>query len=266
MSRVFSFELHKLFRSKRFYIWTAVSIALSLLFLVASFFTYKSVNSEVFLQAAQESDPSANSLIMQAESGVISMVKFFSKSPIAFCIMVFVCGFVCDDFENGILKNVISKGYSRTTVFTVKYITSLIAAAIMTALNAILIFTVSTFLYGDIGEFYGILIPQIILQLFGIMTFTGLFFMLCTIIKKNAPAVIISILALLLLPQALELANMGLKLKDFNLGVLWFGCQLDYISNVNIKADMLVGAAICFAIYFAVTYIVSIASVKKMEV
>lgn len=266
MSKVFSFELHKLFRSKSFYIWTVISIALSTLFLVVSFFVYKTVNSEAFILAAQESDPSTNSLIMQPESGIISMVKFFAKSPIAFCIMVFVCSFVCDDFENGILKNVISKGYSRTVIFTAKYITLLIASCIMTALNAIIVFAVSTALYGNMGESYGTLIPQMLLLLFGIMTFTGLFFMLCTIIKKNAPAVIISILSLLLLPQALSLVNMGLKLKNFDFSVLWFGSQLDSISNANVTAGMLAGAAVCFVIYFIITYIVSIVSVRKMEV
>jgi len=265
MSKVFSFELHKLFRSKSFYIWTVISIALSTLFLVVSFFVYKTVNSEAFILAAQESDPSTNSLIMQPENGIISMVRFFAKSPIAFCIMVFVYSFVCDDFENGILKNVISKGYSRTVIFTAKYITLLIASCIITALNAIIVFAVSTALYGNIGE-SDTLIPQMLLLFFGIMTFTGLFFMLCTIVKKNAPAVIISILSLLLLPQALSLVNMGLKLKNFDFCVLWFGSQFDSISNANVMAGMLAGAAVCFVIYFIITYIVLIVSVRKMEV
>ena len=266
MNKVFSFELHKLFRSKSFYIWTAISIVLSVAFLVASFIVYKKVSAEALMAATQGTDVTASDLTMSPESGIISMVQFFAQSPIAFCIVIFVCNFVCEDFENGILKNVISKGYTRTAVFGAKYITLLIASFIMTALNAIIIFAVSSILYGDVGEGYLALILQMFLLFFGILTFTGLFFMLCTILKKNAPAVTLSILALILMPQTLNLITAGLKLKDFNLGVLWFGSQLDYIAKVNVSTETLLGAALCIAIYFVLTSLVWILSVKKMEV
>lgn len=263
MGKVLSFELHKLFRTKSFYVWTTLSAALSVLFLLMYYGFYQTVQSP---EVVAEISADGEAIPFLPENGIMSMVQMFGKSPMVFCILVFICSFACSDFENGILKNIISKGYRREAIFTAKYITVLVASFIMTAVNAICVFAVSTALFGSAGESYSLLIPQLIILVFGILTFAGLFFMLCSLFKKNAPAVIISLLSLLLIPQGLSLANMALKLKDFDLGILWFGSRISDISTVSVTEGALVGAAICIAVYFAATYIVSIIAVKKTEV
>ena len=45
MAKMLSFEMHKLFRTKSFYIWTAVSVALSLIYLLISYGMVQALSS-----------------------------------------------------------------------------------------------------------------------------------------------------------------------------------------------------------------------------
>lgn len=254
MGNLFKFELHKLFRSKMFYIITVVSAVISLLFLLA---TYGVMN-------LASSNAETASLAV-SENGIISTLLFFSKSPVAFCVLIFVCNYVCIDFENGILKNVISKGYSRRSVFTAKYFTVMIATLIITIVSVIPIFCVSTSLYGNMGEMYSMFIPQFIVLLIGIITFAELYFMFCSIFKKSAPAIILSILALLLVSSSLSMIGPALNV-NINFTNFWFGGAIEHLADTNPSIETFVASTLCILIYLVATYIVSMFAVKKMEV
>lgn len=257
MAKLLSFEMHKLFRTKSFYIWTAVSIVLSLLYLLMSFATSKAFASTPQLAGMYPS-----------ENGIVSMLGMFAKSPIAMCLLLFVCGFVCTDFENNILKNVVSKGFKRTTIFTAKYITCIFAALVMTVINAVCVFGVSIMLFGSAGQFYSLFVPQLILMIVGIFAFAGFDFMFCAVFKKIAPAIVLSILALLVLPTGLNALNAAISKKpewlDFN--AFWLGGAESNLANVNITVNGLLAAAVCIVVYLVITYVVSMAAVRKMEV
>lgn len=265
MVKVLSFELHKLFRTKSFYIWTIISALLSVAFLLIYYAVYKATLSSAFLSEVQAESGTAVTTF-PTQNGIMSMVQLFGSSPMTFCMLIFICSFVCNDFENSTLKNIVSKGYKREAIFTAKFIAVMILAFIMTAVNMVSVFLMSTVLFGDAGSFYPLLIPQLIILILGILTFAGLYYMLCVLFKKSAPAAIISLLALIIIPQGLAFANTGLNLKNFDFTVLWFGSQISNISGVEVTASSLVGAAACIAIYFVATYVVSVFSVKKMEV
>lgn len=139
MAKLISFELHKIFRAKSFYIWMLASVALSVLFLLMTFGVAQLNNNM----------PEATTVI-PSEDGVLSTLKFFAKSPIAFCLMMLICSFICNDFENGILKNIISKGYNRRSVFSAKFITVFIISIIITVINALCAYSLFQLLFTEI--------------------------------------------------------------------------------------------------------------------
>ncbi len=257
MAKMLSFEMHKLFRTKSFYIWTAVSVALSLIYLLISYGIVQALSSVPEMAA-----------LYPGETGIISVMGMFAKSPMVMCLLLFVCGFVCTDFENNILKNVVSKGFKRTTIFTAKYITCIFAALVMTVINAVCVFGVSIMLFGSAGQFYSLFVPQLILLVVGIFAFAGFDFMFCAVFKKIAPAIVLSILALLVLPTGLNALNAAISKKpewlDFN--AFWLGGAESNLANVNITVNDLLAAAVCIVVYLAITYVVSMAAVRKMEV
>lgn len=258
MAKMLSFEMHKLFRTKSFYIWTAVSIALSLIYLLI---TYGTMQPRLSLSKLED-------MMYHGETGIISVIGMFAKSPMVLCLLIFVCGFVCTDFENNILKNVVSKGFKRTTIFTAKYITCIFAAFVMIVLNTVCIFGVSTMLFGSAGRFYILFVPQLILLIVGIFAFAGIGFMFCAVFKKIAPAIVLSILALLGLPIGLNVLDDVIFKKPewLDFSAFWLGGAESNLADVNITVNDLLAAAVFIVVYLVITYVVSMAAVRKMEV
>lgn len=195
MKRLLLFELRKLFKNKSFYIWTFASVALSLIYLLCSFGMFS-------LQSSQNMQ-----WIVSPESGIISAIGFFKTSPVTVFILMFICSFICNDFDNGILKNIISRGYSRQSIFTAKFMAVIVSTLFMVILNLVAVFAVSSALYHNIGSIYALFIPQLIILVFGLISFAGIFFMLCSIFKKSAPAIVVSLLALLALPTGISIIS-----------------------------------------------------------
>lgn len=50
---------------------------------------------------------------------------------------MFICSFICNDFDNGILKNIISRGYSRQSIFTAKFMAVIVSTLFMVILNLV---------------------------------------------------------------------------------------------------------------------------------
>ena len=142
MKRLLLFELRKLFKNKSFYIWTFASVALSLIYLLCSFCMFS-------LQSSQNMQ-----WIVSPESGIISAIGFFKTSPVTVFILMFICNFICNDFDNGILKNIISRGYSRQSIFTAKFMAVIVSTLFMVILNLVAVFAVSSALYHNIRSVY----------------------------------------------------------------------------------------------------------------
>lgn len=172
---------------------------------------------------------------------------------------MFICSFICYDFDNGILKNIISRGYSRQSIFTAKFM----AVIVMVILNLVAVFAVSSALYHNIGSIYALFIPQLIILVFGLISFAGIFFMLCSIFKKSAPTIVVSLLALLALPTGISIISSYLHI---NLSCLWLGNAVSTLAVNNISVQTLLASGVCIIVYLVVSYIVSISVVKKLEV
>lgn len=254
LSKILAFELRKAFHSKRFFLWTILSIALSCVYLLLTYVMYIANTGE--LQKTF------------AENGVISIIKFFSTSPVCFCVAMFICDFICDDFSSGILKNIFSKGYTRKTVFTGKLISSGIIAVVTSVLSSIAVFLLSTALFNDMGTIEPINILQYIILTLGIVAFANLFTMLCALFKKSAPAVATSILVLVLLPMGISMAESSLHLDKlpFDISYIWLGSAIEKLAVGTPSTGVIIPGAISILAYIVVIYFVTIASVKKIEV
>ena len=254
LSKVLAFEMRKAFHSKRFLLWTILSIALSCLYLLITYVMYIANTGEI-----KETF---------TENGVMSIMKFFSTSPVCFCIAMFICDFICDDFSSGILKNVFSKGYTRKTVFTGKLVSSGIIAVVMSVLSSVAVFLLSTVLFNDMGTIEPINILQYIILTLGIVAFANLFTMLCTLFKKSAPAVAISILALVLLPIGISMAvsNLHLDKLPFDISYVWLGTAIQALASGTPTTGVMIPCTISILAYIVVIYFITMASVKKIEV
>ena len=203
MSNLIKFEFRKLFRHASFYVLLGVCLLWTVF------------NGLVLTLAAK----------LVPEIGVPTTIYDFTRSAISTNSMIFVgiflAIFVVEDFANGSIKNVVSKGYSNTKVYFSKYIVSLVAAIAM-CLASIL----SGILYGliffkEAGSFdsVGYVIPGIFLS---IVAYHSIFFLICISLRKMAPAIVLTIVGPMGLDLILQLVGIFTQDKfKFNISNYW---------------------------------------------
>lgn len=243
MSRLFSLEWHKLVTNKTFYLWTVISAAFSVLcFLIPQLLRKGDINNALSV-------------------GISAVVS----SPICICFEFFICGFICLDFENGFMKNIISKGYKRSTIFASKYFITLLASAIMVVVNYIVCVAVIVAFFGAKVQVNGIVISQIILMLVGLSAFCEIAYLLCVIFKKQGPVIGINVLLILLVGTGITFLKPLLKI-NFDIGSLWILDSIGSGTALKSTLGLIIAGFVCTLCYLVGTYIATMRSVKHLEV
>lgn len=128
MGQLFRFEFRKLFRQKSFYICGCVLIGLILLTAVTLNMIYSL--SQGNMEAGGVTVSASDDGFLY--TGIYMLVGAVSSSNFTIVLAVFLSLFVCSDYTNGTLKNIIARGYSRTRIYAVKYMVSLAATTVYT--------------------------------------------------------------------------------------------------------------------------------------
>lgn len=188
MNRLFKWELYKLVRHKAFIICSVIVLAMNVFSLAAI---------KIMALILTENDfPEINFIIPVSGASAIFMTLGSSFSTIA---GVFVAIFVCSDYEQETIKNVYSRGFSRSAVFFSKYVAAVVGTFCMYILAAILNFALGCLLFGFKGfaaegsaaEFILRLITQILL----VWAYTSLAFMFAILFKKIGASIALIIIA-----------------------------------------------------------------------
>lgn len=189
MSRLFRFELRKLFRKPSFYICLAVLAGLTFMSIYSTY-----ALSKLFLnEAGIELAPSA----LAGLGGVTAadqLRRALGSSNVTLILGIFTALFICSDYMEGTAKNIIGRGYTRSAWLTAKLGTVLIAAAVFAVVCLAVTFaaSVSFFGTGDIKK--AGLFPAIPLQLLLILAHAALFTLFSLLIRKNGGAIAMNLL------------------------------------------------------------------------
>ncbi len=149
MLNLFHAECYKLWRNKSFYICALTGALISLLlygtlFLVDNlertdsqqgqegFSVTATVNEEAGDLGSTELQGKEEAIPMSQRIGIMGVIEqMLSGSFAGFITTIFVCIFVVGEYGNGAIKNVVSKGYSRGTVFLSKLLAAELAALLL---------------------------------------------------------------------------------------------------------------------------------------
>lgn len=105
MRKLLQFEFRKLRQQKSFYICC---------FLLIVFVLLSALLNKIILE--HSADP------IQAPTGTDGITSALASGNITLIIGIFTALFVCEDFTDGIIKNIYAKGYSRNKVYFSKLI------------------------------------------------------------------------------------------------------------------------------------------------
>ncbi len=230
MNRILKFELYKLFRQKSFYVCTVITAAL------------------IFISAL-----STNTL-SGTEGFDTAGWKFAANAPgngqFQLMISIFTALFICEDFDQNTMKNIISKGCGRESIYIGKYITSFISAVILYAADIITAFAVGTAFWGS-GEADGY-IRIIFTQLLVLMGYHAFFYAVSIILGKTGSAIAVSIVGPMMISLVLALGDTLLKLKGFKFSNYWIDKFMQIASDTSAASGKLLVAVILSVVYGAV--------------
>jgi len=214
MKRLVKFELHKLFRSKAFYICFG-ALVFSLLL-------------SVILQWVMQEKMEDFAALLGSYTAEQMMLSFVPNANFSMICGIFVAVFVCYDFDAHIVKDIYARGYSRLMLFVSKALTVFIAASIMFAVISLLNAFLSYGLFdkgSDIfGEYYTAVkyMPLRLLCLYGCtLAYTSFAICFAFVLRKIGGTIPIVILASSFIGLGLQLIDLLFDEKDFLLSDFW---------------------------------------------
>ena len=236
MSKLLRFEFRKLLQSKSLYICSGLLAALT----AFSVYTAKAMNDDLKLDAVT--------------SGVNSLMEALPTSMIPMLMGIFIALFVCEDYGSGTIRNVLTRGYSRLSVFASKYIAVLAAAVFMSAICWAAAFVTGTAFGGSGSESFGSEQVKILLcQLVNTLAFATVFFALCSMIQKSGGAIACCVVLPMVMKIVLKLADTALAEHGIELYKYWIEGLGQSIASVTVDGDTLKDALLYSVIYIPVS-------------
>lgn len=264
MGQLFRFEFRKLFRQKSFYICGCVLIGLILLTAVTLNMIYSL--SQGNMEAGGVTVSASDDGFLY--TGIYMLVGAVSSSNFTIVLAVFLSLFVCSDYTNGTLKNIIARGYSRTRIYAVKYMVSLAATTFYTIVCWLTGFLAGTAFWevGSLSGTTGDLVTTLLLQLLGNFAYTSLFFLIAVLFKKTGGSIAVGIIGPLVLSMIISLADTLTHKKSFDFADYWLdNCMVETATDL-MASNMITRCLICFLIYAVLFYVISIFVGRRNEV
>lgn len=238
MLKLLRFELHKLIRQKSFYICLAVL----LLMIVFSAYT-----TQLSLEESEVTVPTLNGLdyMMEAQSGsVLTMI-----------LGVFIPLFVCEDYVSGTIRNIVTRGYSRLSIFTAKLIVVLLASIFMGVACMATAYGLGTAFWGAGAEFGSEQVKILLCQLAVAAATAALFYAISTLLQKTGGSIAVCLVLPIAAAIILALIDTALAEHELDLVSYWIDRVGRSLAFATVEADVMKKSLIISLCYFAVSIV-----------
>lgn len=230
MKNLLGFEFRKLWQQKSFYICGAVILIISILSI-----------------ALTRGLVSLSDGMMPMPSAAATMLSAVSSSEFTLVCGIFITLFVCTDYRQHTIKNIYSRGFSRTQVYFSKLIACLAATAILFAATLLFNYIAGLIVLNgpaEDGNYFGLLAGQLIYCL----AYSALVFGIAMCIKRTGAVIAITILAPMLIGLVINLADLLAGLENIRIGDYWIGNLITELSSLSTDVTRLL---ICIALSIA---------------
>ena len=251
MKKLIIFEFRKLFKSKYFYIISAISVV----FVLISGLTNKAIFDSLIKNGETVQPYSSYLFTKGALGGTYTML-----------IAIFVALFATEDSASGTLKNIYAKGYTRSQVYFSKYVVSFIAVLIMSAITVVFAFGYSNSIWGNSLEITDNVLLVVVGQFLGIATYHVIFFAISTIFSKVGSAIALNIIGPMAVSLVLGLGDAFIKSENTKLTSYWIDSLFSNFTSSVSNQKMMVTGIILFIVYTGVAIFVGIIMNRKKEI
>ena len=226
MKKLVKLQLRNLFSLKSFYVCSALMLLSPIINLVASLLLKKEFTATFI--------PEVSNLLSSTE----------------IVITVVIVLFACLDSNDGTLKNIISRGYTKKQYLLSKYLVALIATLIMYLVPIVLTFIVTI---GNGMGFASKYVYYILAYLMQIGATICLYVVLSYIFEKIGPSMVACLIGPSMVGTALPLLQLLVKTKKLNIANFWI---TNIAGSAIVKSPNIVNLLAVFGL--AAVYIIGI--------
>ena len=198
-------------------------------------------------------------------SGESVLLGFVSSSAFLTLTAIFVPIVVCDDYGNSIVKNIVSRGYTRTDFYFAKLIYLIVVTSVMFLVSSAVAAIFGALLFG-IGGDTGKIALLIAVQYLACVASVTLYFAISSMIKKLGGAIAICIFAPMILSLVLSLIDSAVNFESFSIADYWLSSFTTSLSDIAVVTKRIIVCAVFSIVYACVFAAVGYAFTNRAEV
>lgn len=255
MIRLIQFEIRKLFRSKTF--WICILVALAIIGMSLATVAHLSQANSNSMNVGDQDNGMVISMNNKHTYSGMYVLSSVLNTQIPLILSIFIPLFIASDFTQGVIKHLITRGYSKNTVLESKCLSSLFATAIIATASLVTAGIVGTVIWGFGGDITKKLILTIFAQFLVLCAYSSFYLMLSVLIRRTGITIAISVVSMSVLNMFVSLLSNVFdvsKIADYHLPNM-----LTNISDVNVSNDSiriaLIGSVIYIALFIGVSFV-----------
>jgi ABC-2 type transport system permease protein len=262
MKNILKSDFYKLLKSKSFYICTLIA---GFLFGLQPFLLKLSFNMMNNIDGMERTLP--------FKSGMSHALSAFTGGDTFLFMAIVIATFVASDYNHGTMKNVVSKGFSRISIYLSKVITmtaaclvmllfqfvvGLIAAGIVTGK-----ITVPDLEYGTAGQVLRMVGIEILLNI----AVVALYVMISILVRNTGVAIAINIVGVIYFGRLIfQILDLIFKAKESFTRFSLLDVSYSFYNKIIDASGDLIRAVLVGVAYLAVSIAAGIYAFKKMDV
>ena len=279
MYHILKAEIGKLFRSRTFLICCIIAVVMSVITLasykmmsevytpevVENFNQQTATDSGVSVQVSEGLDFS----FLKNLSGISVLEMSFSGNVLTTLLAVLVSIFVCSEFSGGAIKNIASRGFSRTKIYTAKYIVCVIGGIILSIVVLLTTFLGGTLLWGvgeTGGDFTSNLLTFLGIQFLLNAALSGLMVFVSMAVRNTGGSIAINVCIILFASMIFSLVDLVIDSEKIKVADYWIGNIIVNISSLSIPSELLEKGLIVGILTIVVTYIAGATQFKLADI
>lgn len=270
-------EVYKLLKSRAFYVTCLVGIV-SVIFLYGMLITASKIqngeveNGSVGVVVSDE-EMQGSSVPILEELTTLDILQQMYPNFTVFFIAVFISIFVIGEYTNGVIKNIVGKGYARWKIFISKYVMSVLAASFLMILTTVVTVIIGSIvgagqaaggvLFADILKYVGIQLLLCIAYCGVVVTVSELCRSLGAGIAVNFAIATFSVIVVIALDHLVQLI---LPQSDFRVSSYWLIGLMSECPVKDIGVEVVLHIVIVSVIWIIITAGIGIFHFKKSDV
>lgn len=252
-------EFYKLKKSKSFYICIIACIVLAFFSVVLA----SSIQAGILTRGVEEVSETSEAL-----SGVVLLEKTLGLDFLPTIFAVFVSIFVAGEFQNGAMKNYVSKGYNRVQIYLSKFIVCSVAVLAMYVINAGIACVIGTALWGFDPDGVAT-VGNVSTMLFGVglllLAYTSIFVFISMWLRSNGASIAVNICTISLFSTVLMLTSF-ITGDSVTLSNYWISGNIAALASLTPESGAVIQGVIVGMCYLLGGIIIGSILFKKQDI